>query len=511
MVDESKTVTSESPGDGIRQFFRNPVSLIGAALALVSIANIAFLFLIDIISKQPSPYVGILGYMIVPAFFVMGLLLIPAGMLLERHRLRTQKPAEISPYPRIDLNKPGQRSAVAFFLTFVVVFVVLSAVGSYRAYEFTDSVQFCGQLCHSVMAPEFTAYQGSPHARVRCVDCHVGAGATWYVRSKLSGARQVYATVFHTFPRPIPTPVHNLRPAQETCEQCHWPKKFHGAQLKVFTHYASDESNSPQQIRMLIRTGGGDGMNTPAFGIHWHMNIENEITYIATDDKRQVIPYIEVRDSQGRITEYRAKDLTLTPQQIATAPKRKMDCVDCHNRPTHIYIPPDRAVDQSFIAHRMDTTLPYLKQQAVAVLTANYSTTDAAMQGIATELHKFYSAKYPQLETTKRREIQDAIAELQRIYRVTTFPEMKLDWKTHPDNIGHLYSPGCFRCHDGQHVSAEGKVVPKNCDTCHEVLGQENGSMMASARNSGSFRHPVDLGDLTGVSCNDCHTGGVRP
>ncbi len=361
------------------------------------------------------------------------------------------------------------------------------------------------------MNPEYTAYQGSPHARVRCVDCHVGPGATWYVRSKLSGARQVYATVFHTFPRPIPSPVENLRPAQETCEQCHWPKKFHGAQLKVFTHYASDEANTPRQLRMLIRTGGGDGTNGPTSGIHWHMNIENEISYIAADEKRQVIPFIRVKDLQGRITEYRAQDSKLTPEQIAATPKRKMDCVDCHNRPTHVYIAPDRAVDQSLTSHRMDISLPYLKQQAVAILTATYPTTDAAMQGIATGMHNFYATKYPGLEKTKEEQIQAAITEVQRIYRVTTFPEMKLDWKTHPDNVGHFYSPGCFRCHDGQHVSADGKVVPKNCDTCHEMLGQDNGSTMASAKGGTPFQHPVDLGDLTAVSCNDCHTGGVSP
>jgi hypothetical protein len=511
MADESNIAENESHRDGIQKLLKNPVGLIGAALALVSLANIGFLFLIDVFAKQPSPYVGILGYMIVPAFFVLGVLLIPFGALLERRQLRKLKPEEVAAYPRIDLNKASQRGAVAFFLSFVVVFVVLSALGSYRAYEFTDSVQFCGQLCHSVMNPEFTAYQGSPHARVRCVDCHVGPGATWYVRSKLSGARQVYATVFHTFPKPIPSPVENLRPAQETCEQCHWPKKFHGAQLKVFTHYASDEVNTPRQVRLLIRTGGGDGTNGPTMGIHWHMNIENEISYIAADEKRQVIPYIRVKDQQGRVTEYRTADSKLTPEQIAATPKRKMDCVDCHNRPTHIYIPPDRAVDQSLTAHRMDITLPYLKQQAVAVLTATYATTEAAMQGIATGMHNFYSSKYPELEKAKREQIQTAITEVQRIYRVTTFPEMKLDWKTHPDNVGHFYSPGCFRCHDGQHVSADGKIVPKGCDTCHEVLGQENGATIASTRGSTPFQHPVDLGDLTAVSCNDCHTGGVSP
>ena len=206
----------------------------------------------------------------------------------------------------------------------------------------------------------------------------MGAGATWYVRSKLSGTRQVFAAIFNTFPRPIPTPVHNLRPAQETCEQCHWPRKFYGAQLKVFTHYASDERNTPRQIRKLIKTGGGDPATGSPSGIHWHMNIHNEITYTATDEKRQVIPYIHVKDMQGRVTEYFAKDSTLRKDQIETTPKRRMDCIDCHNRPTHVYVPTDQAVDQALLAGRMDASLPFLKQTALSALTNPYKTTDEA-------------------------------------------------------------------------------------------------------------------------------------
>jgi nitrate/TMAO reductase-like tetraheme cytochrome c subunit len=495
----------------LRELLRNPISLVGFALAVVSLVNILFLFLIDLMSEHPNAYVGILAYMVAPGFLILGLLLVPIGVWIDRRRRLSQKPGEVPRYLRIDFSDPGQRGAVAFFLSFLVVFVMMSAIGSYRAYEFTDSVQFCGQLCHSVMNPEFTAYQLSPHARVACVDCHVGAGATWYVRSKLSGARQVFATTFNTFPRPIPTPVKNLRPAQETCEQCHWPRKFYGAQLKVFTHYASDEKNTFRQIRMLIKTGGGDPTTGSPSGIHWHMNISNQITYIATDEKRQNIPYIHVKDLQGRVTEYFAKDSTLTREQIAKAPKRLMDCVDCHNRPTHIYVAPDHAVDHALLARRIDMSLPFIKQTSVSALTNTYKTTEEAMDGIATEVHKFYSSKYPNLEKTKEIEIRNAIGELQRIYRSTTFPEMKLDWKTHNNNIGHFYFLGCFRCHDGQHVSPDGKVVGKDCDTCHTVLSEQEGAAPPVTAEGMAFKHPVDLGDLTAVNCSDCHTGGVGP
>jgi nitrate/TMAO reductase-like tetraheme cytochrome c subunit len=507
MAPENSTSHPKEHWHKLRLLLRNPISLAGVALALVSVGNIFLFSLIGLIAERPSPYIGILAYMVAPGFLICGLLLIGVGAWRERRK----QLGELLLYPRIDLNDPGQRSAVLSFGAFLVAFVMLSGAGSYKAYEFTDSVQFCGQTCHSVMKPEFTAYQLSPHARVGCVECHVGSGATWYVKSKLSGTRQLFAVMFNTFPRPIPTPVHNLRPAQETCEECHWPKKFYGAQLKVFTHYASDEQNTPRQIRMLIKTGGGDPATGAPEGIHWHMNIANQIDYVAADDKRQIIAYVHIKDTQGRVTEYYAQDSALSKEQIAKASRHRMDCVDCHNRPTHIYVPPDEAVDQALLARKLDASLPYLKQQAIAALTGKYETTEAALQAIAQDIHGFYETKYPEVGKNKQLEIRNAIEELQQIFRGTTFPEMKLNWQTHPNNLGHFYFNGCFRCHDGQHVSTDGKVIRKDCDICHTLTGQEEGGISMAAVPKLSFQHPVDLGDLTQVNCSDCHTGGAAP
>ena len=490
-----------------RMLMRNPISLAGLALAIIGLANIFLFVLIDFIAVKPGPYIGILAYMVSPAFLVLGLVMMIAGVLLERKK----KVEATAFYPRIDLNDPAQRSAVISFTSFFVVFAVVSAAGSYKAYEFTESVSFCGQLCHTVMSPEYTAYLLSPHARVACADCHVGPGATWFVKSKLSGTRQVFHAVFNTFPRPIPTPVKNLRPAQETCEQCHWPKKFYGGQLKVFSHYASDEQNTLRQIRMIIKTGGGDPATGAPEGIHWHMNIGNKIEYVAADEKIQVIPYVRVEDLQGRVTEYYAKDSTLSKDQIAKAEKHRMDCVDCHNRPTHIYVSPDLSVDQSLMGRRLDVSLPFIKQEAVTVLAANYNTTDEAMRGIASGLQGYYETKYPDVAKTKQLEIRNAVTEVQQIFRRTTFPEMKLNWQTHPNNLGHYYSIGCFRCHDGQHVSADGKVVSKDCNQCHTLMTQTEGATSIAANALPTFKHPVDLGDMTQVNCADCHTGGVGP
>src|SRR3974390_198811 len=310
------------------KLYKNPLTLAGIALALVAFANILFLIFLDTFTHVSSPYVGILAYMVAPAFMIVGLLAIPMGSIIERRRLLHAVGAPPH-FARLDLNNPAQRSTVAFVLSFVVIFAMMSAVGSYKAYEFTDSVQFCGQLCHSVMGPEFTAYQQSAHARVACVECHVGSGASWYVKSKLSGIRQVYYTAMGTYPRPIPTPVENLRPAQQTCEQCHWPKKFWGGQLKTFTHYGDDEQNTPRVLRMLMKVGGGDPkLGQAGEGIHWHMNISNKITYLSTDEQRQTIPWVRMEDHTGRVTEYVVKDGAPTQAQIEKAEKRRMDCID---------------------------------------------------------------------------------------------------------------------------------------------------------------------------------------
>jgi len=508
----SEQQTSDEGGNKAPGLIRNPVSLIGAALAAISLANILFLFFLTLVSRRPSPYLGILAFMVFPALLILGLLLVPIGMWRERRRRRKAAPTAIPRFPKIDLNLPAQRNAFGFFVAFSAVFVLLTATGSYRAYEFTDSVQFCGQLCHTVMRPEYTTYLLSPHARVPCVECHVGPGASWYVRSKLSGSYQVYAAVFHKYPRPIPTPVANLRPAQQTCEQCHWPRKFYGAQLKVFYHYASDEKNTPRQIRMLINTGGAQPNTGLPSGIHWHMNIANQVTYIATDAQRQVIPWVQVKDMQGRLTVYLAKESGLTAEQIRNAPKHRMDCIDCHDRPSHIFTSPDQSVDQSLLAGRIDPSLPFIKQQAVAALTRTYQTTGEALQGIAKEIQQFYETRYPELYARRQQTIRDAIADLQHIYQSTVFPYMKVDWQTHPNNIGHFYSPGCFRCHDGQHVSSEGKVIPKDCTSCHTVIAElESGVPLLRQEPSIAFQHPVDIGDLQQVTCSDCHTGGTGP
>ena len=483
--------------------FRNYVSFVGAAIAVASLASGFLLFLTEMTSAHENPYLGILTYIVFPAVLIFGVLIIILGMVLERRRRRRLTPEDVLAYPRLDLNEPHARQAFLIFLTTVFLFISASAFGSYKAYEYSESDSFCGEACHSVMKPEYVAYKAGAHSRVGCVGCHVGPGAGWYVRSKLSGAYQLYSVTFNKYSRPITTPVHNLRPAPETCEQCHWPEKFFGAQLKVFNHYAYDEKNSLRQTRMLLNVGGGSPNTGVVAGIHWHMNIANSIDYISTDEQRQVIPWVRIKDRQGNVTEYHDRARSLTPEQIAASPKRRMDCVDCHNRPAHVYLPPDLAVDQSFAAGKLDPSLPFLKRESISLLNKSYKTEDEAVQSIASGLEQFYSQNYPDLRVSKGNDIKASATELQRIFRTYFFPEMKTNWQTHPNNIGHFYFSGCFRCHDGEHVSSTGKVIRNDCNICHTVI-YDSANPEASVK-LGSFKHPVDLGGLATRKCETCH------
>ena len=483
---------------------RNYISFVGGAIVVASLASVVLLFLIEITSHEENPYLGILTYILFPAILIFGLLVVVVGIIFERRRRHRGAPEQISRYPTLDLNDPRARTSFLIFLGITFFFVSASAFGSYRAFEYTESVAFCGETCHTVMRPEHTAYLAGSHARVACVGCHVGPGAGWYVRSKLSGAYQLYSVTFNKYSRPIKSPVHNLRPAQGTCEQCHWPEKFFGAQMKVLNRYGHDEQNTLRQRRMLINVGGGSPSTGMVAGIHWHMNIANEITYIATDGRRQVIPWVRIKDSKGNVTEYYDRSRTTTAEELAKGETRKMDCVDCHNRPAHVYLPPDPAVDQGFVAGRLDPSLPYLKKQSVEVLSRAYTTTPEAVNAIATTLTDFYRTKYPEVYASKRSSIDGAVAEVQRIYQTYFFPEMKTDWQTHPNNIGHLYFSGCFRCHDGEHVSKDGKVITNNCNVCHTVIYDSAGPPAKNV-TTGPFQHPVDLGALAERKCESCH------
>jgi hypothetical protein len=487
----------------------NGLTLAGVGLAGTSLALIAFLALLEALSPESHPYMGILAFVILPVFLGSGLLLALAGVLRRMRRERRGLPVSTQ-LPRLDLNDPRHRRAFALLSGGSLLFVVLSAFGTYQAYEYTESNAFCGGVCHSVMHPEYSAYAQSPHSRVRCVECHIGPGARWFVRSKLSGAYQVYSVLFDRFPRPIPTPIESLRPSQDTCEQCHWPGYFFHEKLVVRDYFLPDEAQTHVRLHLLMKIGGGDPRNGDASGIHWHMNLASEVDYWAADERRQQIPWVRVRNREGVEKVYVDATSGFSPADVVEAEVRRMDCIDCHNRPTHRYHPPQERVNAALSQGRMDRTLPGLKAAVVEALERPWDSTQAALEGIASSLWSFYREQHPELATSRAAEIGAAIEEAQRIHRANYFPAMSVSWKAFPDNRGHLFAPGCFRCHDGNHVSEDGSVISRDCGICHTLLSQRVDSESEQISLEGvGFQHPVEIGDVWQLmSCSACHGGG---
>jgi nitrate/TMAO reductase-like tetraheme cytochrome c subunit len=488
---DTEKMEKSSRGPSVLQ---NWMSLIGLVVVIGSLFSFFLLCILDAVAQFSNPYLSILTWMVAPAFLVSGLFLTLVGALRERRRRKGS--ASLVAAMQIDLSRPRDRRILVGFVIGSLLFIMLSAIGSYNTFEFTESVQFCGQTCHTVMKPELTTHDHGPHARVACVACHVGPGVNWFVRSKLSGSYQVYATAFNKFPRPIPTPIKNLRPARETCEQCHWPRKFSGNLDRTYNYFQSDASNSPYSIRLSIKIGGADPTRGPVGGIHWHMVVGNNVEYIATDEARQKIPWVRITDPQGVVTVYRVPKFT---NDISQFEIRKMDCMDCHNRPSHRFVPPDQAVNLATELGQIDRTIPWIKTNAVSVLTRKYDTDNQARDGIATAL----AERYP-----NDPRIRDVIPVVQQIYRDNFFPEMKANWSIYPDNIGHMIWPGCFRCHDGNHKTDEGKTIKANdCNACHTILAQGSGAELQQLTPGGQpFKHAGGDYDL---SCSDCHTGGL--
>lgn len=505
--------------EAVRDYFaatmRHPIGLCGVALTTLSGLLMLILMGMSMAGIRGNPYLGIVTFLVLPGGFLLGLVLMPVSRW--RQKKHPDSPGEPD-FPVLDFNRPRIRNRFVLFLAITVVNLVLLAVAASGAIEFMDSVEFCGKTCHAVMQPELTAHQNSPHARVRCVDCHIGPGAGWFVRSKLSGTRQVFATIFHSYPTPIPTPVQNLRPARETCEQCHWPTKFHGTRLLVRRHFQEDEANTEVQTVLALKIGGGaipgavalgggggavsnaaPGQNgegdavsakgaatasrtvsasaerpflPEAAGIHWH--VATRVEYLA-DPKREMISLVRVHRPDGTVKEYRRpgaadapKDSTGHEQRLRT-----MDCVDCHNRPAHIYKPATQALEEAMADGHISTRLPFIRREALAAIQKDYPSVEAAQSGIADHLRGFYEREYPALDAERASLLPAAIEGVQGVYARNVFPAMKVGWGTYPNHIGHEASPGCFRCHDEELATTEGETISQDCGLCHSLLAIE--------------------------------------
>jgi hypothetical protein len=493
--------TSPQPSKGLLAFTGNWIGLLGVIVTACSLLALLILLAYDLVRGFDQPYLGVVVYIALPGMLLGGLALIGAGLWYQRHlRLKGGIPHGL---PHLDLNNPLHRRNLVVAVCVGFVFLLFSAFGSIRAYHVTESVAFCGLLCHQVMEPEHTAYMDSPHSRLRCTECHIGPGAEWFVRAKISGLRQVYAVLTNSFSRPIPVPVENLRPARGTCEQCHWPDKFYGDLELRRRHYLTDTENTPFEIRMLLKVGGANPQHGPVGGIHWHMVVDNEIEYIPADKTRQSISWVKVTNRKtGKVVTYQSQSNPLPPEG-EREPTRLMDCIDCHNRPTHLFKAPNEALDLALWLDRIDPAIPSIKLNAAQALVQN---AEAESQSLGVQqIAESLSAQYP--DYPDQAKIQQAIAETQDIYRNNFFPEMKTNWQVRPDNIGHVIWPGCFRCHDGNLASETGETISTDCNACHTIVSQRTGDQPEKTDLAGlPFDHPG--GPIPeGLTCNLCHTG----
>jgi hypothetical protein len=463
-------MSSENPSGGhwrllsapLARLSNNPISLVG--VVFVTTASVLWLFLLPVFLRGlvPHPYIGILLFLMLPGLFFGGLALIPLGIWLRYRRERKKGPVAWTEPAR--WNMADVRRLAAFVGVTTIANLVIGSQLSYRAVAYMDSVTFCGLTCHKIMIPEYTAYQQSPHSRVDCVNCHIGPGASWFVKSKMSGLNQVFNYVLNTYPRPIPVPVESLRPARETCEACHWPERFSGDRLRVLTGFGDDDKNSPTKTVLLMHVGGGNG----GIGIHGrHVGVGVQIEY-ASDPSRQTIAWVRHTGADGKVTEYRSADAK--PGVENKLEHRVMDCIDCHNRPSHNYELPERAVNEAMAKGLIPQSLPFIHKEGLEIIKRQWKSKEEALSGIPAAVAGYYKQNYPEAAAADVKRAGEALA---LVWDRNVYPELRINWGTYPNNLGHADFPGCFRCHDGSHTSASGDTISQDCETCHHVLAVE--------------------------------------
>ncbi len=438
------------------------ISMLGTAL--VTLAGFSWLFLLptNLRGRVENPYIGLLLFIVIPAIFFVGLALIPVGLFLAKRHVA----AAIETLP--DRQSAIRRAAV-FFVIMTVANVIIGSQLSYRAVEHMDTAQFCGQSCH-VMTPEFKAHQVPPHQAVGCAECHIAPGAEGWLHAKMAGTNQLFAVMFNTYPRPIESAMENdkLVSSTETCEHCHARERVVGSRLRVITKYKDDEANTRNETVLMMMVGGG-----ASGGIHGaHLGPGVRMRYAAADKKRQTIPWVEYENSTTGVKRtYLAGDAKA--DAVANMPTFEMQCVDCHNRAAHSFEMPEHGVDAALASGKIAAGLPFVKKTAVELLKADYQSDADAAQKIPAALAKFYSEKYPDVAAKRGADIQAAGQEIAAIYGRNVFPDLKVGWGTYPNNLGHADYPGCFRCHDESHATADKKTLTQDCSACHQSLAVE--------------------------------------
>lgn len=469
MAQDSRTFVT-----GLINFFtRSRCSLLGGVMAGVLLPVLAISILLDMQGVVQNPYFGFLIYLVMGPLFVLSLLLVIGGALFcgkkeDIGRLTVE-------YIKEELARPGHFTRIRklIFITSLLTFLTLVIVGvvTYTGFHYTESVGFCAQFCHRVMEPEYVTYKNSAHSQVPCVKCHIGAGSEWFTKAKFSGARQLFAVLLDSYERPIATPIDALRPERATCEGCHRPEVFHGDKLYVKDTFQEDEQNTHLQTVLVMRIGSGGYSGRQAQGIHWHVSEDHRVTYLASRD-RNYIARVTLEGPDRRKTVYRRQGETQEPVEQK---ERLMDCMDCHNRPTHVFLDAGPALDAKLVTGAIPSEIPYIKRQALAAITREYPSQEAATRGIAQELMDWYRQNYPDLVSGREELLKEAVLGAQQAYLENVFPEMNISWRTYQSFTCHqAEGSGCYRCHNDSLRSEDGRAISQDCNVCHVIL-LENG------------------------------------
>ena len=402
-------------------------------------------------------------FLFLPAFFILGLILIPIGIFFQRRKL-IAKGELPSIYPEVNFNDPMFRHALNFVIIATFINFVIVGVASYRGVAYMDTPGFCGAACHVPMQPQWVAYQHSPHSHVDCTECHVGSGAANYVHAKMAGMKQLVGVTFNTFPRPILAPLSELRPARATCEECHAPKRYIGDKLLVKTTFASDEKNAMTKTMLVLHLGGVDSLSHLS-GIHGH-HLTN-IQYTVHRQRKPDHPLRQCPRPQRHLHRVHQHRLQRAPSKASSAPWIAWTATT--RQPTPIQTAED-AVDESMANGTPDPALPFVHKQGLLLIQAKYGSQEEAATKIKAGLESFYRSQYPAIWSAHQAQVDQAADVLTTIYKQNVFPEMKVTWGTYPNNIGHNNFPGCFRCHDGNHTTKDGKTITNDCAACHNLL-----------------------------------------
>ena len=450
---------------------KSKISLLGAFITTVTFPVLVGAIILDMLGYVSNTYYGFFIYMILGPAFIFGLFLVFVGLFFFKGSREVQ--IFTMEYLQEQVSDPVRFTRVKKLIVLGVALTVVNigvfGLLAYSGYHYMESNEFCGQFCHTVMNPEYTTHKNSPHSNVHCVECHIGSGAEWFAKSKLSGTRQIVAVALNTYPRPIHTPVHGLRPAGETCEACHRPELFHGDKVVIREHTLDDESNSKVSSVLMMKVGSAGDRAVSSHGIHWHVSPNHKVTYVS-DMTREIIPEVTLTLADGTKKVFRSG----AKIENGKTETRTMDCIDCHNRPAHVYLSDLEALDLKFAEGKVPRDLPFLKREALKAVNKSYKTLAAAKSGIAADLQAFYQQNYPEIAKEKQAQLVQAIAGVQAAYAENVFPDMNIGWGNYASQLQHGadFDKGCFRCHGGEHATESGEVISADCNICHSVLAE---------------------------------------